>query len=82
LRRFELLVHKPGTVRLPDERYRDQALTNVFSLNRRGRGMSLVDVVIRAMIEDVNIKVDALMTFNRPDFLDVCLSRRVEMLSD
>jgi len=82
LRRFELLLHKPGTVRLPDERHRDQALAYVLRLNRGGRGMSLVDMVIRAMIEDVNIRIDALMTFNRPDFLDVCLSRHVVMLSD
>lgn len=81
---FELLLHKPGTVLLSDARYREQALASVASLNRqtRGRGMSLVDIVIRAMIEDVNIRIDALITFNKPDFLAACLSRQVEILGD
>src|SRR5262249_46577904 len=81
LHRFELLLDRPGTLRLSDELYREQALVNVSLLNRgrgrRARGISLVDIIIRAMIEDVNIKIDALITFNRPDFLEVCLSRRV-----
>ena len=39
-------------------------------------------MVIRAMIEDVNIKIDALITFNRQDFLEVCLARKIKLISE
>jgi len=79
---FEPILSKSGTVLLPDEAYRSSALASVFLLNRTGRGISLVDMVIRAMIEDVNIKIDAMITFNRQDFLEVCLARNIELISE
>ena len=79
---FEPILSKSGTVLLPDEAYRSSALASVFLLNRTGRGISLVDMVIRAMIEDINIKIDAMITFNRQDFLEVCLARNIELISE
>ena len=45
------------------------------------RGLSLVDVVLRLMLDDVNLKVDCLVTFNIADFHDVCKLRNIELLS-
>jgi predicted nucleic acid-binding protein len=44
------------------------------------RTMSLADMVMRLMLEDVNIRVNGLLTFNRKDFHDVCRKRGLEML--
>ena len=46
----------------------------------RRRPMSLVDMVMRLMLEDVNVRVNGLLTFNRRDFYDVCRRRGLEML--
>jgi len=42
--------------------------------------ISLCDVLIRLLIEDVNLRIDALLTFNEKDFVDVCRKRRGEIL--
>ncbi len=41
--------------------------------------MSLVDVVLRAIIEDTNVVVTAMLTFNKRDFNDVCRQHSVEL---
>jgi len=45
----------------------------------RTRPMSLVDMVMRLMLDDVNVRVDGLLTFNQKDFHDVCRKRGLEM---
>jgi hypothetical protein len=44
------------------------------------RPISLVDMVIRYILDDVNIRKDCLLTFNRRDFVDVCRKRQIEIL--
>ncbi len=70
-----------NTVRLSDEPYRDNALEKVFKSPAPWMSLSLVDWVIRLAIEDRNIKIDAMVTFNPDDFFDVCHSRRIELIS-
>ena len=69
---------------LNDEPYREQALKDCFGeLTQplpRQRKLSLADRVIRAMIRDNAVRMDALVTFNSRDFADVCQSRRIELL--
>jgi len=38
----------------------------------QAQSLSLVDRVIRKMLSDVNIHIEALITFNPADFADVC----------
>ena len=49
-------------------------------LVNRKRPLSMVDCLIRLMIEDVNVKLHYLATFNHRDFLDVCAARRIEII--
>ena len=80
-RRFERCLTRYTVDFIDDEPYRDAAYKQTLSFARIGRRpLSLVDMIIRFMIEDANLKKHYLMTFNKEDFLDVCLSKRIEML--
>lgn len=59
-----------------DEEYKIQAYDATFTMEH----LSLVDMVIRLMIEDPNLRIDAVLTFNPGDFIDVCQARGVEIL--
>jgi predicted nucleic acid-binding protein len=77
--RFAAISGRPNVERLDDSPYRDAALEQTLRTARR-RPMSLVDMVMRLMLEDVNVRVNGLLTFNRKDFHDVCRARGLEML--
>lgn len=79
---FESLMITSRPYFIDDKNYREDALRIAFDEARRTspRHLSMCDVIIRLVIDDVNIRTDALLTFNRRDFVDVCISRRVEML--
>ena len=57
-------------IKVCDTNYRDKAFENTVSGNPRG--LSFVDNIIREMMCDKNQKIDALITFNTGDFIDVC----------
>lgn len=73
---------RSSTITLSDEPYRRDALHTVLRNETPGRNISLVDEVIRLTLQDRNVKVDAIITFNPRDFHDVCLSRQIELISD
>ena len=77
--RFKAIVERPSTVLIEDNPYRDSSLRFVLDM-KRYHTYSLVDHVIRSMIEDRSVKIDALITFNAKDFYDVCTPRGVELL--
>ena len=81
LRRFENYLGSHHITYLDDARYRDEALLLSFdsSLNH-SRPLSLVDCVLRFMLDDPNVNIDYLVTFNEADFADVCRSRGIELL--
>lgn len=68
-------------IMVDDTLYREGALKEVFSdrLNKT-KCLSLADIVIRKMMEDVSLRINFLATFNQPDFEDVCRKRMVEIL--
>ncbi len=78
--RFDAVVKHPDTTLLDDTPYRDDSYYTVVEMGRRGRPLSLVDAVLRAVIEDTNVAVAAILTFNRVDFIDVCQRNSVEVL--
>ena len=81
LKRFETFLKSPAAIYLDDEPYRDAAFELSFESSlRRKRPLSMVDCVIRLMIDDVNVKLHYLATFNHQDFLDVCAARRIEII--
>lgn len=75
------LNSNPRFVRIQDDKYRDIAYQYTMSETNQ-RGISLVDNVIRVMLENsVDLHIDALLTFNTKDFVDVCSKRNI-MLYD
>ncbi|WP_163999702.1 hypothetical protein [Pyxidicoccus caerfyrddinensis] len=67
-----------------DRKMREQALGECFDeLKRRGssyRALSLVDRVMRLMLLNPKHRLHALITFNRDDFEDVCVSRKIRLI--
>ncbi|WP_027371277.1 type II toxin-antitoxin system VapC family toxin [Desulfovermiculus halophilus] len=79
MQRFAHLLAGPNVHLLPDEDYRDAALEAVCSPSGPHRALSLVDAVLRLVVADTNVQIDALITFNPGDFSDVCQKAGVEV---
>lgn len=73
------LVSDPKFIRLPDKDYRETAFNSTIGTTRK-RGISLVDNILRAMLADGLLKIDALITFNTGDFSDVCKKQRIQLI--
>lgn len=56
---------------IPDDAYRERALKAVQFNLEQGKTYSLVDMIIRLMMEDVDLGDIAVMTFNVGDFMGV-----------
>jgi hypothetical protein len=81
MERLERTLRSPHVQFIDDNPYREDALEATFREARLGkRAISFVDMLLRVMIQDTNVRIDALLTFNIKDFFDVCASRRVRML--
>lgn len=70
--RFGAIVRSPGTALLDDTPYREEAFATVLAQNAATRPLSLVDAVLCNVIEDVNVPISAMLTFNERDFLAIC----------
>jgi len=79
---FQGYMNRKTTVLVPDNEYRDQALSNTFfySLIQK-RPMALVDIAIRLMLEDIALNINTLITFNVGDFVDICNQKNIEIIS-
>ncbi len=75
-RDWKRLLRQGRLEMLSDIPFREGAIDECFDELRRPRGqardLSLVDRVIRRALSDVNVRIDALITFNPADFADVC----------
>ena len=82
LARFEQEIKSPRSILLDDTPYRDRAIELAFESSlRRNRPLSMVDCLIRLLLEDPNVRVRKLVTFNERDFVDVCRTNRIELSS-
>src|SRR6266436_6047392 len=73
LQRFEDFLRAPNIAFVDDASFRDAALTLCMESSlRRKRPLSMVDCLIRLMIDDLNTDIRYLATFNKRDFIDVC----------
>lgn len=70
-RLFDYLNNAEKVTLIPDDKYRQEALRAVQSNLEKGKTYSLVDMIIRLMMEDVNLGPIAVMTFNVKDFVGV-----------
>ena len=80
LRLFEEKLQSLDVVFLPDENYRQEALELSFASSLRdSRYLSLVDCVLRLILDDRNVKVKYFLTVNPGDFADVCRKNAIEL---
>src|ERR1700736_593397 len=81
LRQFELFLKSAGIKYLDDTPFRRAAFDLALESSLRSRRpLSMVDCLIRLLLEDVNTRINYLATFNRQDFIDVCNRYRVEFI--
>jgi len=78
---LEKLMKASNVTILDDSEYRELALNKTVQNIKMNKGFhSLADNVIREILSDINVKVDYLVTFNKRDFIDICLKRQIEIL--
>lgn len=81
IQHFESIAQRPSVVLLDDTPFREDAYRLTWSMALRGgRPLSLVDMVIRFMLDDVNTRIDYMLTFNVQDFHDICRKHSITML--
>lgn len=74
---FSHLINSSQSTLIQDDSYKDATVQLTFESALIGnRAISMVDMVIRQMLDDVNLKVDAMITFNPDDFSDICRKRK------
>lgn len=80
---FNRLIHSSRCVLVQDDKYKEHTLTmSVDAVLTKHRAISLVDMVIRQMIDDVDLKSDVVISFNCDDFVDICRKKRKIFVSD
>ena len=81
LRQFEKYLTRPQVQYLDDSRYREAALELAFESSlRHSRPLSMVDCLITLVLDDRNVKLHYLATFNDRDFADVCRKRGIGLV--
>ena len=65
-------------IKVYDDSYREKAIE--MTLQEPKRNISLVDNIIRLMLDDKKISAKGLITFNVGDFQDVCKKNSIEIL--
>jgi predicted nucleic acid-binding protein len=74
---FETLLSKPNIIRISDIEYKDQALDNFFTSNRNQYSdISLVDEVIKLILDDRSLKLDFIVTFDK-SLLNYAIARGI-----
>lgn len=82
LERFEKELKSPRIVKVDDARFREAAFSlSIDSSLRKNRPLSMVDCLMRILMDDQNTKIDFLATFNQKDFVDICRKRQIEIVS-
>lgn len=81
LEQFERYLKTPRIIFLDDGPFREAAFELSLQKSLRdGRPLSMVDCLIRLILDDTNTKIDFLATFNISDFADICATRGVEII--
>ena len=78
LAKFGTIARSPETVLLDDSPYREGSFATVLAQDAAGVRLSLVDTVLCSIIEDDNVPISAMLTFNERDFVAVCYRHNVE----
>ena len=63
---FEIFIKRPNVILLSDEKYKDEALELFFQKNKFSYSdISLVDEVLKLIIEDTDVKIDYIASFDQ-----------------
>lgn len=66
LNQFYKDLAKPNFEKIDDSKYKEKALSNFFIKSKQtNQDVSFVDEVIKEMIDDVNLKTDFIITFDK-----------------
>ena len=77
---LERRLSKPSVTFIDDADYcKDAYSLTIDASGRDTRGLSMVDMLCRMLIDSRKIKIKYLMTTNKKDFYDVCGRNGVEM---
>lgn len=77
---FKAVLKNKNTIQIQDEKYKYDAIKSIFLQSKSYKKYSLVDLIIREILLDVEIRIDALIIFNIADFKDICWKRNIELL--
>lgn len=78
---FENILNRDNIHYLDDSHYKNIALSLMISSpTRRERPMSLVDLIIRLILEDVDNRIQYLISFNKRDFIDLCNKKGIPLI--
>jgi predicted nucleic acid-binding protein len=81
VREFERILKTPNAVKVDDTKYREAALVIALDTAKpHPNTISVVDAVLRLLLDDPFSRIDCMFTFNPGDFQDVCFRRNVEIL--
>ena len=72
MRRAFASIFQEKVVKIDDSIYRESCLLDALSDKRP---LSLVDRIVRKVLQDKNYRITQLLTFNQRDFSDVCETR-------
>lgn len=79
---FESVIKRENVILIDDSDYKNEALNLSFkSTLLQNRPISLVDTIIRLMLDDSKLNIDYLMSFNIGDFNDICQKNRIEIIN-
>ena len=76
---FDALVSSDQTVLLDDSPYRHDCYRSVMDAPK-GQAPSLVDAILQRVLEDDNVPIRAMLTFNERDFRWLCEKHQIELL--
>jgi predicted nucleic acid-binding protein len=81
LGQFERFLKRPNVTYLDDSAFRDAAFDLALESSlRRRRPLSMVDCLIRLLLDDVNTRISYLATLNVRDFGDICRKKGIEII--
>ncbi len=81
LGQFERYLKRPNVTYLDDSSFRKAAFEMALESSlRQNRPLSMVDCLIRLLLEDVNTWISYLATLNARDFADVCRKKGIEII--
>lgn len=78
---FKDILSRENTVKISDKKYKENAISSIFIKTKNHKIYSLTDLVIREILLDFEIKIDAIVTFNSSDFEDICRNKNIEIIS-